>query len=57
MLETVGIIMGGSILAFMLEVSEYMLVLHTSGLTLSIAGIFKVSAAAGHVQYALKPLI
>lgn len=29
--------------AFMLGTSEYLLVYHTSGLTLSIAGVFKVS--------------
>ena len=35
-------ILVAAILAFMLGVSEYLLVYHTSGLTLSIAGIFKV---------------
>ena len=32
----------GAFLAFMLSVSEYMLVSNTSGLALAIAGIFKV---------------
>ena len=33
----------GSILAFALELSEYLLLTYTSSLTLSIAGIFKVT--------------
>ena len=32
----------GCFLAFMLSVSEFLLLSHTSSLTLSIAGIFKV---------------
>jgi solute carrier family 35 protein C2 len=35
-------ILMGSILAFLLEASEYLVVSHTSSLTLSISGIFKV---------------
>ena len=34
----------GAVLAFVLESSEFLLVMQTSGLTLSIAGIFKVRA-------------
>jgi len=41
MLETSGIVLGGALLAFMLELSEFLLVSQTSCLTLSIAGIFK----------------
>ena len=33
----------GAILAFMLEFSEFLLLKNTSSLTLSVAGIFKVS--------------
>ncbi len=33
----------GATLAFFLEFSEFLLVSYTSGLTLSVAGIFKVS--------------
>ena len=32
----------GAILAFMLEMAEFLVVSHASGLTLSVAGIFKV---------------
>ncbi|XP_074644986.1 solute carrier family 35 member C2-like isoform X2 [Tubulanus polymorphus] len=39
-INTVTLLLG-AILAFMLEFSEFLLVSHTSGLTLSIAGIFK----------------
>lgn len=39
---TAAFILVAALLAFMLGVSEYLLVYHTSGLTLSIAGIFKV---------------
>ncbi len=39
-----GVLMtAGALLAFMLGVSEYLLVYHTSGLTLSISGVVKVS--------------
>jgi len=37
------ILFAGAILAFMLEFTEFLLVSHTSGLTLSVAGIFKVN--------------
>lgn len=36
------LILLGSLLAFLLESSEYLVVSHTSSLTLSISGIFKV---------------
>ncbi|ESN90307.1 hypothetical protein HELRODRAFT_165959 [Helobdella robusta] len=36
-----GILLFGAVLAFMLEYSEFMVVSQSSGLTLSIAGIFK----------------
>jgi solute carrier family 35 protein C2 len=32
----------GAVLAFCMEVAEFMVVTHTSSLTLSVAGIFKV---------------
>lgn len=35
-------IIGGSVIAFLMEVSEYLLLSYTSSLTLSIAGILKV---------------
>lgn len=35
-------ILGGSVIAFFMEVSEYLLLSYTSSLTLSIAGILKV---------------
>lgn len=39
---TMVIILGSTVLAFFLNVSEFLLVYHTSGITLSIAGIVKV---------------
>ncbi|XP_015607112.1 solute carrier family 35 member C2 [Cephus cinctus] len=43
--ETVGltfiIVLGGAILAFCMEVAEFLVVTHTSSLTLSVSGIFK----------------
>lgn len=46
--ETEGIILAikitaGAFLAFAMEVSEFLLLSHTSSLTLSISGIFKVN--------------
>lgn len=41
--RNIGVLMIGAALAFMLESSEFLLVMQTSCLTLSIAGIFKVS--------------
>lgn len=40
-LMTAGYILAGSFLAFLMELSEYLLLTFTSSLTLSIAGIFK----------------
>ncbi|XP_064640979.1 solute carrier family 35 member C2-like isoform X2 [Lineus longissimus] len=40
-LKNFGLLLIGALLAFMLEISEYLLVSFTSGLTLCIAGIFK----------------
>jgi len=37
------VILGAACMAFMLGVSEYWLVYHTSSLTLVISGVFKVS--------------
>ena len=42
MLTTAGIILVGAVLGFMLELSEFLLLSLTSGLTLTIAGILKV---------------
>lgn len=36
------LLMAGALIAFMLELSEFLVVSHSSGLTLSVAGIFKV---------------
>ena len=36
-------VIGGSLLAFFLESSEYLVVTYTSSLTLSVSGVFKVS--------------
>ena len=41
----VFVILGAAGMAFMLGVSEYWLVYHTSSLTLVISGVFKVSKA------------
>ena len=41
LLHSVGLIMIGAGLSFVLEISEFLLVGYTSSLTLSIAGIFK----------------
>ncbi|KAG8201912.1 hypothetical protein JTE90_027389 [Oedothorax gibbosus] len=38
---TLGYIMLGSVIAFLMELSEYLLLVFTSSLTLSIAGVFK----------------
>lgn len=40
-IQIVHLIMIGSILAFLMEFSEYLLLTYTSSLTLSMAGIFK----------------
>lgn len=40
-LHSLAVILGGAFLAFWLTISEYLLVTHTSGMTLSVAGIFK----------------
>ena len=40
--RSIGMMIFGAFLAFMLSVSEYLLVSNTSGLGLAIAGIFKV---------------
>ncbi|CAG2113957.1 unnamed protein product [Medioppia subpectinata] len=39
--HTISLIMIGSVLAFLMEFSEFLLLTYTSSLTLSIAGIFK----------------
>lgn len=39
----------GAVLAFMLELSEFLVVSHSSGLTLAIAGIFKVPISFAHL--------
>lgn len=39
--EKTAYVLIGSLLAFLLELSEYLLLTYTSSLTLSIAGIFK----------------
>ncbi|XP_059163517.1 solute carrier family 35 member C2-like [Physella acuta] len=41
LLSTVGYVLVGATLGFMLEFSEFLLLAHTSSLTLSISGIFK----------------
>ena len=41
---TISMVMFGCFLAFMISVSEFLLLSHTSSLTLSISGIFKVSS-------------
>lgn len=39
---TMAVLLAGAVLAFLLEFSEFMVLSYTSGLTLSVAGIFKV---------------
>ncbi len=39
--ETINLILIGSVLAFFMEFSEFLLLTYTSSLTLSMAGIFK----------------
>jgi len=41
MVRNLAILFAGALLAFMLEMSEFLVVSHSSGLTLSVAGIFK----------------
>lgn len=45
----------GSSLAFLMELSEYLLLSYTSSLTLSISSIFKVSLFLGHVLHFIFP--
>jgi len=40
--QNLVLLLSGALLAFMLELSEFLVVCHSSGLTLSVAGIFKV---------------
>ncbi|XP_071446514.1 solute carrier family 35 member C2 [Hetaerina americana] len=39
--KTIGMVLIGSVMAFLMEVAEYMVVSYTSSLSLSVAGIFK----------------
>ena len=48
MLQTISFVLFGSSLAFMLTISEYLLLANTSSITLAIAGIFKVRLAIFH---------
>ena len=41
-MQNVGLVLFGAVLAFFLEFSEFLFLANTSSLTLSIAGIFKV---------------
>lgn len=41
MVLTMAVLLAGAVLAFLLEFSEFMVLSYTSGLTLSVAGIFK----------------
>ncbi|CAG5134584.1 unnamed protein product, partial [Candidula unifasciata] len=43
LLSSIGTILLGGFLGFMLEFSEYLLLFHTSSLTMSISGVFKES--------------
>ena len=42
LLRNLCLLLFGALLAFMLELSEFLVVSHASSLTLSVAGIFKV---------------
>lgn len=44
-LYAVNAILLGAIMAFFMEIAEYLVVTYTSSLTLSVAGIFKVYCA------------
>ena len=44
---TIAMVLFGCFLAFMISVAEFLLLSHTSSLTLSISGIFKVSLGPG----------
>lgn len=46
-LITVSAVLVGAILAFTMEVTEFMVVTHTSSLTLSISGVLKVKLLNG----------
>lgn len=41
-LSTTSTVIAGAILAFSMEIMEFLVVTHTSSLTLSISGVFKV---------------
>ena len=41
--QTLGLSLVGAVLAFMMEAAEFLLVLHTSGLTMAISSIIKVN--------------
>ena len=42
LLETIGEVLVGAVIAFFMELTEYLLVSYTSSLTLSVSGIIKV---------------
>lgn len=42
LLETFGEVLVGAVIAFFMELTEYLLVSYTSSLTLSVSGIIKV---------------
>lgn len=47
--HTIFLVIFGALIAFAMELSEYLVVAETSSLTLSVAGIFKVSMLRAHV--------
>ena len=44
LLTTIGKVLGGAVIAFFMELTEYLLVSFTSSLTLSVSGIIKVTS-------------
>ena len=47
------VLMAGALVSFMLAVSEYLLVYHTSSLTLSVAGVVKVDCIYSYMHNCL----
>lgn len=49
-LSTTAAVLAGAILAFNMEVMEFVVVTYTSSLTLSITGVVKVSRSQAHTR-------
>lgn len=50
-LSTTSTVIAGAILAFSMEIMEFLVVTHTSSLTLSISGVFKVNVIQFYILH------